>query len=107
MPTQTTPTDTTIDVGGVPVATITGGDGSPLLVLHDELGFPGWLQWNETLAANHRLIVPLQPAYGRTPKIDWIRSYRDLAGFYARMVREAGWAPLDVIGFSAGGYIAA
>ena len=94
-------------VGDVPVAVRRGGDGPPLLVLHDELGFPGWMSWNDRLAATHELIVPMQPAYGQTPKVDWIRSYRDLGGFYARMVREQGWRGAPVIGFSAGAYVAA
>jgi pimeloyl-ACP methyl ester carboxylesterase len=94
-------------VGDVPVAVRRGGDGPPLLVLHDELGFPGWMSWNDRLATTHELIVPMQPAYGQTPRVDWIRSYRDLAGFYARMVREQGWRGVPVIGFSAGAYIAA
>jgi pimeloyl-ACP methyl ester carboxylesterase len=101
------PTQGSIDVGGVSVATVRGGSGAPVLVLHDELGYPGWMTWNEELSANRELVIPMQPGYGQTPRLDWVRSYRDLAGFYARMVREQGWAPLEVIGFSAGAYIAA
>jgi pimeloyl-ACP methyl ester carboxylesterase len=99
--------DQVILVGDVPVAVRRGGEGPPILVLHDELGFPGWMSWNDRLAATHELILPMQPAYGQTPKVDWIRSYRDLGGFYARMVREQGWDGAPVIGFSAGAYIAA
>ena len=84
-----------------------GGSGRPLLIFHDELGYPGWMTWNETLAQSRELIIPLQPAYGRTPKLDWIRDYRDLALFYGRLIREQGWGPVDVIGFSAGGFVAA
>ena len=99
--------ETKFDVGAEQVVALRGGSGPPLLVLHDELGYPGWMSWNETLAESRELIVPLQPGYGVSPKIDWIRNYRDLALFYGRMVREQGWAPLDVIGFSAGGFAAA
>lgn len=94
-------------MGDVPVTVLRGGEGPPLVVLHDELGHPGWMTWNQRLAASHELIMPLQPAYGHTPKVDWIRSYRDLGCFYARMLREQGWAGAPVIGFSAGAYIAA
>src|SRR4051794_7549857 len=65
------------------------------------------MSWNDALATSHELIVPMQPAYGHTPKVEWIRSYRDLGGFYARMVREQGWTGAPVIGFSAGAYVAA
>jgi pimeloyl-ACP methyl ester carboxylesterase len=96
-----------IDVGGIGVVTLQGGSGRPLLMLHDELGFPGWMRWNEQLAASHRFVVPLQPGFGRTPRIDWFDSVRDVASFYARMLRESGLGPVDVVGFSAGGWIAA
>ncbi|MGF1597051.1 MAG: alpha/beta fold hydrolase [Acidimicrobiales bacterium] len=97
----------TVDVGEVPITVVRGGEGPPLLVLHDELGYPGWMSWNDQLADRYEIIVPLQPAYGHTPKVDWIGSYRDLAGFYARMAREQGWTGAPVIGFSAGAYVAA
>jgi len=47
-----------------------GGSGRPLLMLHDELGFPGWMRWNEVLAAaGRRFVVPLQPGFRRTPQV--------------------------------------
>lgn len=96
-----------IDVGGIGVVTLEGGSGRPLLMLHDELGFPGWMRWNEALAGSHRFVVPLQPGFGRTERVDWFTSVRDVASFYARMLRESGLGRVDVIGFSMGGWIAA
>ncbi len=95
------------NVAGAELVMIKGGSGKPLLILHDELGYPGWMTWNETLAHERTLLMPLQPAYGKTPKIDWIMNYRDLAGFYSQVLREMRLDPIDVIGFSAGGYAAA
>lgn len=100
-------TEETLPVAGTTLALVKGGRGQPVLIFHDELGFPGWMPWNTMLAQDRELLMPLQPAYGRTPKLEWARSYRDLAGFYARVVREMRLAPVDVIGFSAGGFIAA
>jgi pimeloyl-ACP methyl ester carboxylesterase len=96
-----------VDVGGVGVVTVEGGSGRPLLMLHDELGFPGWLRWNEDLAGDRRFVIPMQPGFGRTPRVSWFRSMRDVASFYARMLRESGLGPVDVVGFSAGAWIAA
>jgi pimeloyl-ACP methyl ester carboxylesterase len=103
----TNPTEETVRAAGAEIAVISGGIGKSLLVLHDELGYPGWLSWNERLAEERALVIPLQPGFGRTERIDWIRSYRDLAGLYSQIIRELGAAPIDVIGFSAGGFIAA
>jgi pimeloyl-ACP methyl ester carboxylesterase len=96
-----------VRVADTDLAVIKGGSGKPLLIFHDELGFPGWMSWNEKLAESRTLIIPLQPGFGKTPRLDWIRSYRDLAGFYSEAVREMRLDPVEVIGFSAGGFIAA
>ena len=104
---MTTPTENNVRAAGAEIAVIRGGTGKPLLILHDELGYPGWLSWNERLAQERALVIPLQPGFGHTERIDWIRSYRDLAGLYSQVIRELGAAPIDVIGFSAGGFIAA
>jgi pimeloyl-ACP methyl ester carboxylesterase len=97
----------TVRVAETDLALIKGGSGKPLLIFHDELGYPGWMAWNAALAESRTLLIPSQPGFGKTPRIDWIRTYRDLAGFYAHLVREMHLAPVDVIGFSAGGFIAA
>jgi pimeloyl-ACP methyl ester carboxylesterase len=97
----------TIHVGGIDLVLVRGGSGPPVLMLHDELGYPGWMQWNEALALEREILIPLQPGFGKTPRLEWLRSYRDLAGFYTRMLREIGLTPIDVIGFSAGGFVAA
>jgi len=96
-----------LSVAGVQLSMVKGGSGRPLVIFHDELGYPGWMTWNESLAHDHTLYIPLQPGFGKTPKLDWVRSYRDLAGFYSQVIREIKLDPVDAIGFSAGGYIAA
>jgi len=103
----TTVTNETIKVGSTDLAVVRGGAGKPLLIFHDELGYPGWMTWNEKLAQDRTLLIPLQPGYGQTPRLDWILNYRDLAGFYSQAVREHKLEPVDVIGFSAGAFIAA
>lgn len=97
----------TVKVDRTDLRVIKGGSGRPLLILHDELGYPGWLKWNSALAKNRTLLIPLHPGYGRTERAEWIMNIRDMAGFYARYLQEQGLAPLDAIGFSLGGWIAA
>jgi len=96
-----------VHVGGADLTVIRGGKGKPLLVLHEELGHPGWLQWHSELARERELIIPIQPGFYRTERVEWIANIRDLAGFYGRVAREMKLAPVDVIGFSTGGWIAA
>jgi pimeloyl-ACP methyl ester carboxylesterase len=96
-----------VHVAGTDLNFIKGGKGRPLLVLHEELGHPGWLQWHSELAREHELLIPIQPGFNGTQRVDWIANMRDLAGFYGRVAREMKLAPVDVIGFSTGGWIAA
>ncbi len=96
-----------IKVAGAELSLIRAGSGKPLLIFHDELGYPGWMTWNESLAHERTLIIPLQPGFGQTPRLEWVRDYADLGGFYAQVLREMKLDPIDVIGFSAGGFIAA
>ncbi len=100
-------TESTIYVGDTGVTLLRAGCGRPLLVLHEELGHPGWLAWHGGLAQDHALLVPVHPGFGSLPRADWVSGVRDLAGFYSRMLRQMGLGPVDVIGFSLGGWIAA
>ena len=100
-------TEEKLNVAGAELTMVKGGSGKPLLILHDELGYPGWMTWNESIAHERTLLIPLQPGYAKTPKLEWIMDYRDLAGFYSQVLREMKLDPIDVIGFSAGGFIAA
>ena len=98
----------TVSVAGEQARHREGRVGETLLIFHDELGYPGWISSNEKTSAHERtLIIPIQPGYGKSPRLEWVRTFRDLAGFYSQVVREAGLDPVDVIGYSAGGFIAA
>lgn len=94
-------------LGSLRLQAITAGSGRPLLILHDEMGYPGWMNWQSELAKARTLVIPLAPGFGHAPRIEWVDSVRDLACVYARLVRERKLAPLDVIGFSFGGWVAA
>ena len=85
----------TIHVGESDLALIRGGTGKPLLIFHDELGYPGWVSWNAALAETRSLLIPLQPGFGKSPRLDWMRNYRDLAGFYAQVIREMLLDPVE------------
>jgi pimeloyl-ACP methyl ester carboxylesterase len=99
--------ESTIHVGGTGVSLLRRGTGRTLLVLHEEMGHPGWLSWHKDLASDHSLVIPVHPGFGQLPRVEWVSSVRDLAGFYSRMLRETVQGPVDVIGFSLGGWIAA
>ena len=84
-----------------------GGSGDPLLVLHDEMGQPGWLQFHEELAKNYTVYAPSHPGFGVTDRIDWIMNMRDIATWYLWALEDLGLSNLNVVGFSLGGWLAA
>ena len=96
-----------VKVGDAELTVIEGGSGSPLIVLHEELGHPGITNWHNELARDHTVMIPLYPGFGQTERVEWVSNIRDLAGLYGRVLREQNLAPANVIGFSLGGWIAA
>ena len=67
----------TVRVAGTDLTLIQGGTGKPLLVLHEELGHPGWLRWHTALAQNRTLLIPLHPGFGKSPRVEWVQGVRD------------------------------
>jgi pimeloyl-ACP methyl ester carboxylesterase len=94
-------------VAGTDLAVIKGGQGKPLLILHEELGHPGWLSWHQALAKERTLVIPIQPGFGKSPRVEQIRNFHELGLFYSWVLREMNLVPIDVIGFSTGGWAAA
>src|SRR5262245_48830728 len=101
-------TDELVEVAGVRIQLRRDGSGPPLLILHGELGVPGWLSAYAQLAEHFTVYVPSLPGFGRSARPDWIASVRDLAAWTTWCVRDLALArPLPVIGCSLGGWVAA
>lgn len=97
-----------VEAAGLRVQLRRGGSGTPLLILHGELGVPGWLRAYALLAEHYTVYVPSLPGFGRSERPDWILGVRDLAAWVTWFVRDLGLPqPLPVIGSSLGGWIAA
>lgn len=96
----------TVRIDDVNIVVSEAGSGTPLLILHDELGPAQWQQWHEEVSKTHKLIMPAHPGF-RGGRVEWVRNMRDLSCFYARLLREENVGPVDVIGFSFGGWLAA
>jgi pimeloyl-ACP methyl ester carboxylesterase len=108
MTTSTDPwTEEIVEVAGTRLQLVKGGTGEPLLILHDELGHPGWLRFHEALAQQHTLYIPLHPGFGKSERLDWIMNMRDIATWYLDALDELGLSQLPAIGFSLGGWLAA
>lgn len=96
-----------IKVAGAELQMVKAGAGEPLLILHDEIGQHAWLNYQENLSKNYTLHIPSHPGFGKTPPLDWIMNMRDMAGWYLHALDELGLGPVNVAGFSLGGWLAA
>jgi pimeloyl-ACP methyl ester carboxylesterase len=96
-----------IEVAGGKVHLLKGGTGEPLLILHREVGNPGWLPFYEQLAQRFTVHVPSHPGFDKSDRPDWMRNVRDMAAVYAWMLKDLKLDPLPAVGLGFGGWIAA
>lgn len=102
-----TAAQTAMSVAGGEVLVAEAGDGPPLLILHHEIGSPGWLPFYDALARSFRVLVPDLPGYGSSTRPDWARHPRDLAVILQLLLDELDIAELDLVGLGFGGWVAA
>jgi len=100
-------TEELIAVAGASIQLLKGGAGEPLLVLHGAAGNPGWLQYHQALSQHCTVYAPSHPGYDQSSRPDWIGTINDMAHFYRQFIEEVGLAPVHLMGFSMGGWLAA
>jgi pimeloyl-ACP methyl ester carboxylesterase len=96
-----------VTLAGSKVHIVKGGSGEPLLLLHDEMGHHTRLRHHEVLARRHTLFIPSHPGYGASEHLEWIRSVRDMAGWYLDALDDLGLVGVNAVGLSLGGWLAA
>ena len=104
---STTWTEATVEAAGVQLQLVQGGAGEPLLILHDEMGYAGWLRFHAALARQFALHVPMHPGFGITAGLDWIMTMREMAGWYLEVLDDLGLGQVHILGYGLGGWLAA
>ena len=107
MTTTVTWSEERVTAAGAEMQVLKGGSGDALLVLHDEMGQPGWMQLHEELARNYTVYAPSLPGFGVTDRLDWVMNVRDIATWTLWAMEDMGLSSPNVLGFSLGGWLAA
>jgi pimeloyl-ACP methyl ester carboxylesterase len=95
--------------GDVPVTLTERGSGSPVLLLHGGAGPDSVTGFADQLAARLpvRVLTPVHPGFGGTPRPSSLDSIGKLASVYGRLLGELDLTGVTVAGSSIGGWIAA
>jgi pimeloyl-ACP methyl ester carboxylesterase len=96
-----------VEVAGGKVHLLKGGTGEPLLILHRDVGNPGWLPFYEQLAQRFTVYVPSHPGFDKSERPDWMRNVRDMAIVYQWLLKNLRLDTLSVVGLGFGGWVAA
>jgi pimeloyl-ACP methyl ester carboxylesterase len=100
-------TEQTVQVAGLAVRLLQGGEGSPLVVLHHSTGNPGWVPFYDELAKRFAVTVPDLPGYGQSERPEWAREPRDIAILSLQLIEQLGLEDVTLVGLGLGGFIAA
>ncbi len=100
-------TEERLQVAGTEMQMLKGGSGEPLLILHDEMGQPGWQTLHEELAKNYTVYAPSLPGFGITDRLDWVMNIRDISTWTLWAMEDMGLSNPNLLGLSLGGWIAA
>lgn len=104
-------TSETLPVAGVSLQLSRAGAGSPLLILHHDIGTLERVPFYDALARHFTVLVPTLPGYDGSQRPDWMRHVRDAAAMQQWMLGEMADAraagAVSVVGLGFGGWIAA
>ena len=107
MAVATTGSETRRTVAGVDLQVFSGGQGEPLLVLHDHEYVNQWEPFAEALAAHFAVVAPSHPGYGGSDLPRDFDTIDDFAYLYLDLLRELGPQPVNLVGMGVGGWVAA
>src|ERR1700678_3147962 len=95
--------------GDVPVTVTERGAGAPVVLLHGGAGPDSFAGFGDELAARFpvRVLTPVHPGFGGTPRPEGLDSIRELGEVYARLLAEVDLTGVAVAGHSIGGWVAA
>jgi pimeloyl-ACP methyl ester carboxylesterase len=100
-------TSETVPIAGAALHVARAGSGTPLLVLHHDIGTLPTLPFYDALARDFTVLVPSHPGYDKSERPAWMRSVRDVAVVHQWLLTQRDLRDVVVVGLGFGGWIAA
>jgi len=101
------PQESQTDVSGIRIHSLRDGSGTALVYLHHSFGSAGWTPLLQDLSADHQVLAPDLPGYGKSTRPEWARHPRDLSILIAQWLCAEGIERPHLIGAGFGGWVAA
>lgn len=95
-----------VDVNGVSLRMVRGGEGDSVLFLHGAAGLQGWLPLFEALSVSKNVVATEHPGFGLSNGQAWADSIAKLADFYVSYLARGDLGKVHLIGSSLGGWLA-
>jgi pimeloyl-ACP methyl ester carboxylesterase len=105
--TDVTWTSETIPIAGAALHVARSGSGTPLLLLHHDIGTLENLPFYDALARRFTVLIPSHPGYDQSERPAWMRNVRDVAVVHQWLISRLGLSDVSVVGLGFGGWIAA
>lgn len=96
-----------VTVAGCRTLVQRGGEGPPLLWLHDAGGGGRWTPFLTRLAGRYDVIAPELPGFGRSDTPDWFDTIHDVGFFVLDLLKAFDLRGVHLVGASLGGWVAA
>lgn len=101
---MTKPTITFPIIAGKKTQLTIGGSGPPLLYLHSAGGETEWMPFHEELAEHFTVYLPAHPGFADSKGLEEVRDIYDYAWHYVDFLTEQKLGPINIVGFSLGGW---
>jgi pimeloyl-ACP methyl ester carboxylesterase len=102
---QMTGTDDVLSMRGREIRLLRGGNGHPLLFLHDPWTY-GWLPIHDRLSAQYHVVLPIQPGFTGSSGYEELNCMEDLVFHYLDLLAMLGLEQPILMGASLGGWLA-
>src|SRR5437762_1883966 len=100
-------TSETVPIAGAALHVARAGSGTPLLLLHHDIGTLERLPFYDALAQQFTVLIPSHPGYDKSERPAWMRNVRDVAVVHQWLLGQRGLTDVSIVGLGFGGWIAA